>query len=260
MPRVLIRSDLHLDKVDGFPELDEQPGDHLIIAGDLRDNLKKARRFLPEIVERFAPGRVFVVPGNHDYWSACLDDDERLGFAVEECGAVWGQRAEAIIEGDRYLMCTLWTDMRAGQAQEKRNLLAHEAETRMNDYRYIRMSGSYRKASVLDTLRKHEGDLSWLRGALERPFSGRTFVVTHHAPVMEAAGDDLPQAYASDLKDLIIEAQPDGWYFGHTHLPLNMTIGRTVIQNVSVMGVSPEIYRSAGVITPLDDPDPFLSA
>lgn len=250
-PRTIIRADLHADNYEeGDPlALIGEPlmrGDLLIIAGDLCNNLrKKAHRFLPPFVRAAGEGNVIVIPGNHDFYGDCLDKQDKIAAEVEKHGAVWGQMAEVFRGGERYLCCALWTDLTLTGPDSRAN--GAVVRSVMNDYRYIRIeSGSYRKAGPLDTLTEHRRHRAWLEERLAAPFDGRTVVVTHHAPLREAAGEapgpdsrgrpvpDARDAYASDLADLIERFQPDEWHFGHTHEPFEARIGRTVVSNVSV--------------------------
>ena len=60
----------------------------------------------------------------------------------------------------------------------------------------------------------------WLTQELNRPFDGKTVVVTHHAPVLDHMGDDHPghliAAYANNWTELLGKA--DLWVYGHTHV------------------------------------------
>lgn len=244
--RTIIRADLHADryeKDDVLSLIDEQihKGDLVIIAGDLCDNLrKKAKRFVPPLVEAAGENNVIIIPGNHDFYGYSLDREDRMREVVEGLGAVWGQMHEEIRGDNRYLCTTLWTNMRFGGADTRVN--GAVAKRMMNDYRYIRVEGGgYRKAGPLDTMREHNRQINWLRDRLMQPFSGQTVVVTHHAPLVQAAGDfygspdnDARCAYASDLTTLINETQPDEWFFGHTHQGFHEVLGNCVVRNVSV--------------------------
>jgi hypothetical protein len=59
----------------------------------------------------------------------------------------------------------------------------------------------------------------------------RILIVTHHAPVPEAngryIGGSLSPAFASDLRQEIIDWRPNAWFFGHTHYSLDMTVAAT---------------------------------
>ncbi|OWY14165.1 hypothetical protein B6V73_16320 [Thioclava sp. JM3] len=241
MTKALIVADLHLDMWaeagrDALERLDFSDVGLMIIAGDLTNKPKVRWKQALEVIERRIDlERVYVVPGNHDYYNHTLDGDDRLEQIACDAGANFAQRREIILGNRRYLCCTLWTDFQEGQGTlESRDL---DARAKMNDYRYIRVaSAGYRKARPADTIAKHREHLSWLRSKLAERFEGETAVVTHHAPIVDVlpAGQKLSWCYASDLKDLILEYQPDVWFFGHTHHKMEFMVGNTRVANVSV--------------------------
>lgn len=241
MTKALIVADLHLDMWseagrDAFTHIDFSEADLMIIAGDLTNKPKTRWKQAFEIIgERIDLNRVYVVPGNHDYYNHALDDDGRLEQIARDAGANFAQKREIILGNKRYLCCTLWTDFQEGPGTlETRDI---DARGKMNDYRYIRVaSAGFRKARPADTIAKHKEHQSWLRSKLAERFDGKTTVVTHHCPIVEAlpTGQKLAWCYASDLRDLIHEYQPEEWFFGHTHHPAEINVGKTRIVNVSV--------------------------
>jgi len=68
--------------------------------------------------------------------------------------------------------------------------------------------------------------------------NSKTVVVTHHMPSFDAvalqyttdpATRMLNHAFASNLNDFIKLHQPAMWFFGHTHVKYNGTIGKTIL-------------------------------
>ena len=241
---VLVLADLHLDiwqeaNRDPFIDLEDKfwaDIDALIIAGDL-SNKPKVRwaPLLTRIGQRFPLDRVYVVPGNHDYYQHVLDDDDRLEDICTLAGAQFAQKKEVFIGSDRFLCCTLWTDF-AIHDDVKTSII--NASLRLNDYRAIRLQNQgYRHLRPEDTIIVHSDHRRWLATQLAKPFKGRTFVVTHHAPLPDLSDPyylKLEPAYASNLIELIEKHQPDGWLYGHTHFPASVSCGRTMIRNVSI--------------------------
>ena len=241
---ILILADLHLDHWQGAgrsPFTDVPASfwsslDAFIIAGDL-SNKPKVRWpvFLREIGQLMPIDRVYVIPGNHDYYQHNLDDDDRLDAICKSAGAHFSQKKEVIIGGDRFLCCTLWTDFKI---HGNIDASAWDASRHLNDYRTIRLQhDGYRRITPYDTLKVHAKHLAWLEAMLAKPFAGRTSVVTHHAPIPDLFDANLlmlEPAYASDLSEIITKFQPAAWMYGHTHVTASVTCGATRVQNVSI--------------------------
>ncbi|MDF3605794.1 metallophosphoesterase [Paracoccus sp. DMF-8] len=114
---ILIVADLHLDLWadagrDPFagivPVLRDL--DALIIAGDLaNDPQRNWPVALARITRLVLPGRVCVIPGNHDYYGATLEDGLLARIALE-AGASLAQKRVLTFGSCRLLCCTLWTD------------------------------------------------------------------------------------------------------------------------------------------------------
>jgi len=207
--------------------------DALIIAGDLsNDPVQLWPRHLERLAHLVGPGKLHIIPGNHDYYGHVLDDEDTLAEICISAGGRLAQKSEIIVGRDRVLCCTLWTDF----ALHGDALIGEMgAQKWMNDYKQIRGRDD-RMISPGDTAAIHRDHLSWLGKALERPFRGRTIVVTHHAPhpALAASQDACAQpAYASDLIGFIHRYQPDAWLFGHTHHRSEAMVGNTVVRNVS---------------------------
>ncbi|ASP35551.1 metallophosphoesterase [Labrenzia sp. VG12] len=238
--RILVLGDLHLDfwhasGLSPFGNIDLGELDALIVAGDLTNKPKVRWPWALEVLARFIDrDRIVIVPGNHDYYNFRLDGDARLSELAQSAGVHFAQKRHIAIGDLRLLLCTLWTDFECG-GDYWANTQA--ARLQMNDYRYIRLaSAAYRKIGPEDTRRVHVDHKAWLAAELSTHWPGPTAVITHHAPLPEAAGQDdgLSCCYASDLGDLILQHQPEFWFFGHTHKAFAAMRGRTEIRNVSI--------------------------
>lgn len=242
-PNVLACADLHLDHWlgngrDPFASLDTAKLaalDALIMAGDLA-NKPKVRwpKVLGHLGQYVSLSRIHVFPGNHDYYDHVLDGEDRLARLSDEASAKFAQKRVIRIGATRYLCCTLWTDFAIGGSVRDGMT---EAGNWMNDYLYIRMEDErYRKITPLDVARVHADHRAWLSARLAESFSGRTIVVTHHAPLGAClpGWHGLAAAYASDLSELIDKYQPDEWLYGHTHHPRAIKRGRTTVRCVSI--------------------------
>lgn len=239
--RVLVTADLHLDhwgKADRDPLAAIGPAfptlDALIIAGDLaNDPLRHWPATLDRIGRLMDPRKVFVMPGNHDYYFWNLAGDGKLRAIVEAAGMNFAQKRVIEFGGVRFLCCTLWTDF-ALLGDRKRAMSA--ARRGLNDYLRIARDAEGFFATPEDTLAIHEDHLAWLTSEIEKSFSGRSIIVTHHCPSRRATGpiDEITPAFASDLDEWILRHRPDLWLFGHTHRHLRGRVGQTPVVDVSL--------------------------
>lgn len=244
-PRITAIADLHLDlwEQDGqdplkqlHPEL--WTSDIIVLAGDISNHgAKKWRRLIPSVLEHVDLAKVYVLPGNHDYYGHHLDREDKLQAACDELGCHFAQQKEVRIDNRaRILMCTLWTDFELGDGHIEINM--HTARNRMNDYRAIRLSrDGYRRIQTADLRALHKRHLRWLENKLADGFEGDTTIVTHHAPHPNAIphpDSDLAGAYASDLSWLMDRHRPLRWLYGHTHASAAFEISGCEVSNVSV--------------------------
>lgn len=221
--------------------------DALIVAGDLANvplpNWPLALAFLKR---RVPASRIYVLPGNHDFYGHFLDEEDDLRLIAEIAGANFVQMKELQLGATRILVCTLWTDFALTGDQEA---AMSTARHRMTDYTAIRKSGplsnlSVRRPQILitpaDTLALHREHRAWLEERLAEPHfagpDGRTVVVTHHGPHPATAGmvDGLTPAFHSDLEEMLLRYAPDIWLFGHSHRRLRAMVGSTDIRNISI--------------------------
>lgn len=243
MIKVQVIADLHADhwRATGIDPLADAPLedlDALILAGDIANKgVTQWPIVLEALGKRMDPARIWLMPGNHDYYGGRIDREDKLAEAAGRYGAHLAQKSELIFGQTRFLCCTLWTSMRLGGRDTGFNMA--KAERRMNDYSCIRIEGEgFRRLHPLATIRIHTDHRMWLEDALARPFEGDTVVVTHHAPVPEALPetewDDVPFCYASDLREMITRFAPDLWLHGHTHHATDVAIGPTRVLNCSI--------------------------
>ena len=236
---ILITADLHLDLwahagrdpfADILPVLSNL--DALIIAGDLANDPQRSwPRALARLVRLVAPDRIWVIPGNHDYYGATLDDGV-LARIASDAGANLAQKRALTFGTCRLLCCTLWTDFALLGDPE---VAMDRAAMAMPDYSRIRREDGD-LIMPEDTAALHRDHFDWLSHEIARPWQGQTIVITHHAPSAAVAGpiSSLSPAFASDLDGWIEAQRPDYWFFGHTHRPLSARIHGAPIVNVSL--------------------------
>ncbi|MBE9640668.1 metallophosphoesterase family protein [Salipiger mangrovisoli] len=225
--------------------------DALIVAGDLSDTFGPPLEDALAYLTRYAPAdRIYVVPGNHDYYAGRLDDENRLRDLVHASGSSFAQKTELRHRSDRYLCATLWTDFDLLGDQEAAKNFARRF---MRDFDMIFIEAPGHEwldpdevlprhivpITAEDTVTLHQEHRGWLEERLAAPHfagNGRTFVVTHHGPHPSAAGplDRLSPAFHSNLTEVLQRSDIDTWFFGHSHRRLSSIVAGTRIQNVSI--------------------------
>ena len=220
-------SDLHLEFRENRELLLAHPlqpvADTLVLAGDilLFSELRAYKPFLRELGRRFP--HVFWVPGNHEYYGS--DIAERSGVLDEEVvpNVRLVNNIAVLHQGARLLFSTLWSPVsHMNEGAVRRN---------MSDYHVIR----YGNGPLMPghTTRLHEECRAFLEREFHQADNTSTVVITHHVPTLmhypeQYKGDMLNEAFAVELHDLILAAQPAAWIYGHHHSNTpEFTIGRT---------------------------------
>ena len=174
---ILITADLHLE-LWAHAERDPFAGilpmlhdlDTLIIAGDLAND---PQRNWPPVLTRLGrlvpPGRIWVIPGNHDYYGARLDDGVLASIALA-AGVNLTQKRVRTFDTNRLLCCTLWTDFALLRDPE---VAMERAAMAMPDYgRIHREDGDL--ITPEDTAAIHRDHLGWLTQEIAKPWQGQT--------------------------------------------------------------------------------------
>jgi DNA repair exonuclease SbcCD nuclease subunit len=241
MTRLLVLSDLHLEFGVPLDVPEDAEFDVVVLAGDIHNPGKKAVRWAQE-QPAFVDKPVLLVPGNHEYYDALLNEElEAMRRSAQGSNVQVLSRDEVTIDGVRFLGCTLWTDFavpivsEADPASEdidiERSL--REANRCVMDFRLIDVTSPLRSEQrhrevkrplrAEDTLAMHWVERDWLRRKLAHTSSHceRTVVVTHHAPAKGSiarmyATSWVTPAFVSDLPAEMFE-RVDLWIHGHTH-------------------------------------------
>ena len=236
--KIQLLSDLHLETHPHFAPSPAPDADVLILAGDIgsyqtgsclldqHDTDFGLARFSPRADLAAWPVPVFYVPGNHEYDGLDFDlAHARLRQTCERLHIHWLHRRSEILNGVRFVGCTLWSDFEALvplTGPLTLQLKAREKAQRAADF-YLRKTGTHRhglpflsgavKAQALE-------DQAWLRAALAQTFEGATVVVTHFAPSLQSADPRYGRTpgtagFCNALDDLLVHAQL--WLHGHLH-------------------------------------------
>ncbi|WP_408415555.1 metallophosphoesterase [Paraburkholderia caledonica] len=213
--KLQIASDLHLhgctDTEERYGPLRYSDSDVLILAGDI-DRVNK-------VSDRFAdwPCQVLYVRGNHDSYFTAYEKAISVA-ARKSTGGNFAFLERAIVSFPhvRVLGCCLWSDFGLfGRVDDALLLTSYFSA----DYRCVRRSdGALLRPE--DVRREHLLSVQWLSRVLAMPFSGKTVVVTHHAPSPRSLDprygrSSTDAGFASDLTPLMRAVTL--WVHGHTH-------------------------------------------
>jgi Icc-related predicted phosphoesterase len=229
--RLHVLSDLHLEHAPfQVPEVD---ADVVVLAGDVAPGTAGV-----EWMRRQLDGRpIIYVAGNHEYYGHDLPGltprlrDAAVGSAIHVL-----ENDEVVIDGVRFLGCSLWSDFDFAGALNRANTM-HVCERLVNDYKQIRASDPDRPLRPQDTRDLHVASRAWLAASLAVPHDGPTVVVTHHAPLVRQRPENpvlaaVGGAFASDLSELMDGAVPALWIFGHIHRCIDTDVtGTRVLSN-----------------------------
>ncbi len=244
--KIHLLSDVHTEFADIIHTAPSET-DVVVLAGDIGNGvggLNWAKKTFPD-------KPVVYVAGNHEYYLGDIGDVDILRERAAETGILFLERDAAIIGGVRFLGCTLWSDIQRWSKDK-----VECAKQLMNDYCYIRakqwwgseqnrhMAAKYAREEIellneqemfepVVSYLLHNQSIFWLTQQLRQPFSGKTVIVTHHAPSYKSTVNEmskkrqtLKHSYASDLETIISEFTNtiDLWVHGHIHYAVNYTI------------------------------------
>lgn len=204
-------SDLHLDfepRNRDWPALVENipvVGDVLVLAGDFAEiHFKHYKAALQRLCARWP--HVVMVAGNNEYYSASYSDVAAMRQEAQGCigNLHWLEDAVAVIEGQRFVGCTLWFRKEAENKRYERFLGDFDA---IEDFREWVYRVNTESRTFL-TERVRESDV----------------VVTHHLPhpgsvAHKFKNSPLNRFFLCDMRPLMQAAQPALWIHGHTHTP-----------------------------------------
>lgn len=206
--------------------------DILLLAGNI-DTAEQAITYADQVAI-YLECPVFVCAGNHEFYGQ--DINAALSCMHSAANLTHGrvaflENAGAMIELHGRTLCilgsTLWTDHKLGTNFHLAMLVSSIA---LADYRSISANGANLTPAVTETL--HAESRQWLSDEILRvkSLADAVVVMTHHAPVpASVANRDRRDeaAFASDLRQEILDWEPDLWVWGHTHFPMRGALGTT---------------------------------
>lgn len=225
--RIHVLSDLHLEIAPYQPQPVEC--DVVVLAGDIGNHLQGlewARHIWPE-------KEIVYVPGNHEFYRRERSETLRqMRTVARELGVHLLDNDEVVIAGVRFLGSTLWTDFELFGEDLKKSAMA-EGKKYLNDFRLIRERD--RLFSPARSIQLHKTSRKWLAAKLQKPFPGKTVVITHHLPSAQSVAERYKPilssaCFASNLDELMGASAL--WIHGHTHDSFNYVLrGTRVVCN-----------------------------
>jgi Icc-related predicted phosphoesterase len=205
--RIQYFSDIHLEF--GPLKIATTDADIIVAAGDIgvgREGLDWLKSFRKPVV---------YVAGNHEFYGReYLSTLAALTDGASGSNVRFLEQRSWEYDGVRFLGCTLWSGLGSDD-----NDRLDELVSIVNDFRKIRYRTELLSAN--NYLRLHRESRRWLFAELAKPFSGKTVVVTHHAPTPWSWRDNPNQikrhAYCNDLREVLHCFEIAAWFHGHTH-------------------------------------------
>lgn len=218
-------SDLHIEMRPFGYRLTRTDADVIVLAGDIATGINTIEFAIEEAELQNKP--VIVVAGNHEFYRGDYYYvlNEMRSAASQHPLVHLLENSEIVIDGVRFLGCTLWTDYEVNGEQNKAIDMAYCGRM-LRDYVVIR-NGDFnftpRDAEELCRISK-----LFLAQKLGAKFNAPSVVVTHHGPSLECQHksykmSEISAAFTSNFDDLV--TQPDLWVYGHTHSNLDIKVG-----------------------------------
>ncbi|WP_232020515.1 metallophosphoesterase [Methylocaldum marinum] len=205
--RIQYFSDIHLEF--GPLEIRTTDADIIVAAGDIGVGLQGL-----QWLKSFAKPVIYVA-GNHEFYGQeYLSSISKLANAASGSNVQFLEQRAWVHDGVRFLGCSLWSDLGGDENEHLEELVSI-----VNDFRKISYRTEFLNAKSYRLL--HRKSRNWLFSELVKPFSGKTVVVTHHAPTPWSWPDSPSQikrhAYCNDLREVLHSFEVAAWFHGHTH-------------------------------------------
>ncbi|PUA20304.1 metallophosphoesterase family protein [Glaciimonas sp. PCH181] len=251
--QLAILSDLHLTVADMAAPVTN--ADVVILAGDIA----RPQQAIAWASQFSVP--VIYVPGNHEYYGGSLTGTlASLRALAAGTNVHILEKDDIILDGVRFLGCTLWTDFRLSSTSEEREAAINMASELVRDFSRIKMDEvNDALFTPLMSRQIFDASLTWLEQKFAQPFSGTTVVVSHHAPTTSSihpryAGSPLNACFVSDIAERLAEWSPALWVHGHLHDSSDYQV-----KNTRVVCNSRGYARDGTPENPLFDPNLLIA-
>jgi len=215
--KIQLLSDLHLEYASFKPS--QIGADIIVLAGDIAVGAEgvlwaKQAFDMP----------VIYVTGNHEFHDAAFTMGEHMAMMkqVADGSNVTVLDNESVeFSGVRFVGSTMWSDVEKAYSVLFCDIDRISVDE--NSYGPVHFSKEYQQNLF-------ENNRNWLKSELEKPFVGKTVVVTHHAPSWKSlheqhAGSPWNPCFMTDLEEVM--SGVDVWMHGHTHNSFDYSLDRT---------------------------------
>lgn len=242
--RFQLLSDLHLERQPSFRASPAPGVDTLVIAGDIGSYQAGSRLEGDDFgLGQYSPKNgqwktVIYVPGNHEYDQRdFVETHAHLRTLCADLGITMLEREAIELDGVRILGTVLWSDFDAlvpalgPEPTQTAVLKLREKAYRAANF-YLRKYSTLVDGQPMLAEQMRELGLEcqrWLEAELDKPFDGRTLVITHFAPSLLSADPRYGVApgtagFCNSLDHLFPKV--DVWVHGHLHSPGDYQAGR----------------------------------
>lgn len=235
MTSIKLWSDLHLEFSEGrYDHIADnslsQKDVILLLAGDISTGTD-AKDFVIDMCDRFKA--VILVCGNHEFYGHDFDKVLSEWESISVNGPDnfhFLNNETVIIDNTRFIGGTMWTDF-----NDDNPIVVNSARFSMNDYSIIKRN--QRKLTPESVLEEHDKFKDFLIAEFDKPFDGKTVVVTHHSPGDVSRSlvtrDETSHCYFAGLEELITwHDKVTLWVHGHTHQSYDYMVSNTrVVSN-----------------------------
>jgi predicted phosphohydrolase len=225
--RIQYASDLHLEFYDNETYLDANKirpsSEILILAGDilLLKFVEEHESFFDYISNNFK--ETYWIPGNHEYYHSDINLLQEYKKKSIRTNIHLVNNEVISINNVNLIFSTLWSHISP--------LNEVFIKTCLSDFSHITIDNKPFLPEHFNAI--HTSCLEFIETTLKMFEGQRNVIFTHHAPTYLNypeiySKSRLNEAFATELKHIILNYQPEAWIYGHTHVNVpEFKIGKT---------------------------------
>lgn len=225
---------MHIKKIESITRKIIPVHPILILCGDIDNPFSKGYNFfIQEMSNKFE--KVFLISGNHEYYGGKSIEETEIqikNIVKDYKNVSYLQNSYEDYKGIRWIGTTLWTNV-------------IETEYKINDIYSIK------NMSIETYNNLHKQSVDFLTKILDET-ENNCIIITHHLPSYKLINESFldskvsmyNQWFAGSLDDIIIKYNDKirGWFYGHTHIPLDIIIHKvnTYCNPIGYKGENPK--------------------